>query len=99
MMTSTQMNMFPNDVDKNQHGSVWLFRKGSEWIARNHHGLLQVKEGTGDRWKFVVTSFSYSGHICNLMCVDERELKEVPIDDQGKMTVFGKSYTRRDWRH
>jgi len=85
---------------KARHGTVWW---EGNWQCRNHHGYLQTREEGKGYWMFEIPWFSNDDVTCTVLGIDCRgelmNIDETPIDDQNRITVLGRKWGYRHWRH
>lgn len=71
-------------------------------LRRDFHGFYQSREDEHSPWLFYVTGFdsSYSGEagICTVLRFDGTE-QRVAIDELDRITIDGRKYGRKHWRH
>ncbi|GAB2188326.1 hypothetical protein [Roseibium sp. LAB1] len=82
---------------KGQPGATWW---AGRWQCRNMNGWFQDREDGKDPWYFVVYAFGDSD--CVVYRLDEAGTlvhHRAPIDPQGRITIDGRKYGRRNWRH
>jgi len=101
----TQHSLFPDlptqtPVERTQHGAQW--RVGN-WNCRNWHGYFQSREIGARNWRFQVPWFSNDDVTCTVYVLDDQgEITGqdgIPIDDQGRITIMGRKYSRSHWDH
>ncbi len=72
-------------------------------MKRDKNGYLQVRDGIGDPWRFVVTGFDDTSTgqdgFCTVQCANGERERNVPIDANDRILINGRRYGRRNWIH
>jgi hypothetical protein len=69
---------------------------------RSFHGYLQSREDNASPWKFQVLGFDGApggAAGCCFVLLHSGEMKRVPFDREGRITVRGRDYGRDCWDH
>jgi len=91
-----QLSFF-GKIDKAIHGKTWWH---GHYECRNFHGFFQDRECGIGPWKFIISSFGETH--CNVYTLDgfgEFGTVDVPIDHQSRVSINGRKYSNRHWRH
>ena len=95
-----QIELFPmTGEEKATPGAQWW---AGSYQCRNFAGYYQVREqGRGD-WQFVIYGFGFDDTTACIYRIDQGGKlvhEDVPIDEQGRITVGGRKFGRDNWCH
>lgn len=97
-MSGAQIEMFELD-HKGFHGAVWWI---GDYECQNYRGYFRSREGGKGNWCFQIPWFGSDDLTCTVYTLDkqgEMVHEDVPIDEEGRITVLDKKYGRNFWNH
>lgn len=93
-------DLFPDTINKSEHGATWW---AGSWECRNWNGYFQSRESGRGNWCFQVPWFSNDNLTCSVYVIDANSQPQtrdlIPIDQENRITIQGRKYSRDFWHH